>query len=212
MTSYVEHLITAGINAIAHGSSVGIELPALADAVTPPPTPADIQVPAGNTVFLRGHGLGTQNYICLPSGSGFAWTFFAPQATLFFTFTLFGNNIEQQIITHFLSHNPSESGTPRATWQNSFDSSAVWGKSMASSTDPKFVASGAIPWLLLQVVGAQPGPTGGNLLTQTTFIQRLNTSGGIAPSTGCTESTKVGDKVLVPYTADYFFYRAERRN
>jgi hypothetical protein len=29
MTSYVEHLITAGINAIAHGSSVGIELPAL---------------------------------------------------------------------------------------------------------------------------------------------------------------------------------------
>lgn len=44
----------------------------------------------------------------------------------------------------------------------------------------------AIPWLLLEVVGEQDGPTGGHKLTETTFIQRLNTSGGVAPSTGCT--------------------------
>ena len=76
-----------------------------------------------------------------------------------------------------------------------------------SSSDPVFVAPGAIPWLLLQVVGAQDGPTGGHKLTATTFIQRLNTSGGVAPSTGCTLSTDVGKKALVPYTADYFFYK-----
>jgi hypothetical protein len=42
--------------------------------------------PAGNTAFLTGHALGTQNYICLPSPSEFSWTLFGPQATLFVTF------------------------------------------------------------------------------------------------------------------------------
>jgi hypothetical protein len=45
--------------------------------------PADLEVPAGNTLFLRGHATGTQNYICLPTDSSFAWAFFGPQATLF---------------------------------------------------------------------------------------------------------------------------------
>ena len=99
---------------------------------------------------------------------------------------------------------------PRATWQHSRDTSAVWAMATPATTssDPAFVAQGAIPWLLLQVVGAQNGPTGGDTLTATTFIQRLNTSGGVAPSTGCTESTDGGKRALVPYTADYYFYRA----
>jgi hypothetical protein len=67
--------------------------------------------------------------------------------------------------------------------------------------------SGAIPWLLLQVVGGQDGPTGGDTLTASTYIQRVHTAGGIAPATGCAESTDVGKKVLVPYEADYYFYR-----
>jgi uncharacterized protein DUF3455 len=44
-------------------------------------------------------------------------------------------------------------------------------------------------------------------MTRTTFIQRVNTSGGIAPATGCALSTDVGKKTLVPYAADYIFYR-----
>jgi len=163
--------------------------------------PANIQVPAGNKAFLEGHAVGTQDYICLPSGSGFAWTFFGPQATLF-------NDDDKQVITHFLSPNPFESGMPRATWQHSRDTSTVWAVAITTSSDPDFVAPGAIPWLLLQMVGAQDGPTGGNKLLETTFIQRLNTSGGVAPSTGCTQSTDVGQMALVPYTADYFFYKA----
>ena len=63
----------------------------------------------------------------------------------------------------------------------------LWAMAIASSSDLNFFESGAIPWLLLQVVGAEPGPTGGDKLTGTTFIQRLNTSGGIAPSTGCAQ-------------------------
>jgi len=193
-------LLIACATALAVAFTVALPQPAHADDVTPPPVPGNIRVPAGNQAFLEGDAVGTQDYICLPSGSGFAWTFFGPQATLF-------NDDDEQVITHFLSPNPFESGTPRATWQHSQDTSTVWAMAIASSSNPGFVAPDAIPWLLLQVVGAQNGPTGGDTLTATTFIQRLNTSGGIAPSTGCTLSTDVGKKKLVPYTADYFFYK-----
>ena len=137
--------------------------PAHADQVTPPPVPANIQVEVGNKAFLEGHAVGTQNYICLPSDSGFAWTLFGPQATLF-------NDDDKQIITHFLSPNPDENGTPRATWQHSRDTSTVWAVAIQSSSDPAFVAPGAIPWLLLDVVGNQDGPTDGDKLSETTFI------------------------------------------
>ena len=70
-----------------------------ADQVTPPPVPANLQVEAGHQAFLEGHAVGTQNYICLPSGSGFAWTLFGPQATLF-------NDDDKQVITHFLQTVP----------------------------------------------------------------------------------------------------------
>ena len=173
--------------------------------VTPPHVPANIEAPVGHKAYLLGHAVGTQNYVCMPSGAGFGWTFFGPQATLF-------DRHEKQITTHFLSSNPLEGGLARATWQHSADTSSVWAMATPATTssDPAFVAPGAIPWLLLQVVGEQEGPDGGRKLTATTYIQRVNTSGGIVPSTGCAASADVGKKALVPYTADYFFYRYAR--
>jgi len=64
---------------------------------------------------------------------------------------------------------------------------------------------GSIQCLLLQSVGGKKGPTGGDLLADTTFIQRLNTSGGAAPASVCT----VGQTQLVPYMADYYFFRVD---
>jgi len=75
-----------------------------------------------------------------------------------------------------------------------------------------FVEPGAIPWLLLKVVGTQDGPTDGDKLSETTSIHRLNTSGGIAPSTGCALSADIGKREFVPYEADYFFYKAIKRH
>jgi hypothetical protein len=170
--------------------------------------PVDLSVPAGNTVYLKGSAVGTQNYICLPAGAGFAWKFLAPQATLFLNFRVGSYQIAQQITTHFLSANPVEGGTLRPTWQGSADTSAVWGRAVASSIDPAYVAQGAIPWLLVQAVGTQIGPTGGTLLSQTTYIHRVNTSGGVAPSTGCSEPGNIGALAFVPYTTDYYFYKA----
>ncbi|QSA95629.1 DUF3455 domain-containing protein [Methylococcus sp. EFPC2] len=178
-----------------------------ADPITPPPVPTDIQVEAGHKAFFKAHAFGTQNYVCLPSESGFAWSFFSPQATLF-------GHGDQQVITHFLSPNlnpdPSENVTPRVTWRHSRDSSTVWARGFKSSDDAAFVAPGAIPWLLVKRAGSQDGPTGGHKLTPTSFIQRLNTAGGVAPETGCSEPADVGKKALVPYEADYFFYKPDQ--
>jgi len=168
--------------------------------ITPPAVPANLQVPAEYKPFLIAQAIGTQNYICLPSGPGFAWTFFGPQATLF------GDDLDQ-VMTHYLSPNPVEAGTPRATWRHSRDSSTVWAVAVESSTDPDFVAPGAIPWLKLQVVGAQFGPEFGHRLTPAAFIQRVATAGGIAPASGCAGAADVGKKALVPYTTDYVFYK-----
>jgi hypothetical protein len=62
---------------------------------------------------------------------------------------------------------------------------------------------------LLQSIGSLEGSTGGKLLTKTTFIQRLNTKGGSAPDSGCSITSDVGHQALVPYPADYFFFRAD---
>jgi uncharacterized protein DUF3455 len=202
-------LLVACSTALAVGFTASLPQPAHAAHVTPPPVPAALQVPPGNRAFLEGQvlkGHGTQNYICLPcpnpttpaaacpDDSGFAWLLFTPEATLF-------NDHGKQLTTHFFSPNPAEDGTIRATWQDSRDSSIVWGGRAISAPVPD-----AIPWLLLPMAGTQEGPTGGDTLTKTSFIQRLNTAGGLAPSDGCSGLEDVGAKAFQPYTADYFFY------
>jgi len=176
-----------------------------AHRVAPPSVPGDLEVPPGNKAFLVGHAFGTQNYICLPSATGFAFALFTPEATLF------THRDKQQATTHYFSPNnnpfdPADKGVIRATWQDSRDTSTVWAAAEKSSSDPNFVALGAIPWVKLKVVGAQDGPTGGDRLSATTFIQRVHTAGGSAPATGCAAPADVGKKAFVPYMADYYFY------
>ena len=192
----------------SHRSRNNLLIPAAAAAmlalVTPSAraqaVPASLEVPAGNTAFLVGHAYGTQNYICTHVRGGFEWTFFGPQATLF-------DDAGQQIATHFLSPNPDESGKARATWQHSQDSSAVWAVAIANSTDSAFVDPNAIPWLLLRVVGAEDGPIPNGALSRATYLQRINTQGGLAPEGGCSRALDLGVKALVPYSADYVFFR-----
>jgi hypothetical protein len=178
----------------------------LGGGIEVPPVPSNLTVEAGNVPYLQTRAYGTQNYICLPTATGVAWKLFGPQATLY------PGNVPVQIATHYLSPNPDENGTPRATWQHSHDGSAVWARAIQPSTDPNYVAPGAIPWLLLEAVGTAEGSIGGALLARTTFIHRVNTLGGVAPAAGCTDATQLGAITLVPYTTDYFFYRAEKQS
>ena len=200
-------LTAAGIAALGLMMTTGVPT-AHADEIAPPSVPGNLNVEDGNEVFLVGHGVGTQNYVCSTSAtsvSGFAFSLFTPEATLF-------DNAGEQLITHFFSPNddprlaPPERGTIRVTWEDSRDSSRVWAMLVEQSTDAKFVQKDAVAWLKLQTVGTDAGP-GGDRLTQVTFIQRLNTIGGLAPKTGCTSLDDLGHRAFVPYSADYFFYR-----
>jgi hypothetical protein len=203
-------LIIAGVIALGASTVPAAAQPGTTGAsrIDVPEVPANLEVPADNEVFLKGSATGTQNYVCVSTPAGYRWQFLGPQATLYVPFA---NDLQQQITTHFLSANPVENGVNRATWLGSFDSSAVWARAIANSLDPNYVQANSIPWLLLQAVGGQEGPTGGTLLSRTTYIQRLNTVGGIAPAAGCSQPAEIGALALVPYTTDYFFYRASRR-
>jgi hypothetical protein len=177
--------------------------PAPADAggkVPPALTP-----PAGHVPYLRTHALGTQNYVCLAAGGSMTWKFIGPQATLF---QERGDGFVLQTTTHVLSPNPAEAGVLRATWQHATDASRVWARAIATVDDPAVVAPGAVPWLLLEAVGTQRGPMGGGTLAAATYIQRITTSGGVAPSpAGCAEPADIGTLAFVPYRTDYVFFR-----
>ena len=170
--------------------------------LTPPPVPDNIKVPDDVELFLAGHAVGTQNYVCVPSGNGVAYALFTPEATLF-------TEEGHQVMTHFFSPNPEKGNAIQATWEHSRDSSRVWGIVAKQSTDANFVRQDSIAWLLVEVQGRAEGPTGGQKLTPATHVQRLNTIGGLAPTTGCSVASDLGRKAFVPYEADYFFYKAD---
>ena len=217
-------LRTLTVAALALGCALIMVAGAEAQSLTPPATPTGITPPPGNSLFLVGHAVGTQGYICLPTAAGAStasWTVKAalPEATLFQT--VYGLKI--QIITHFLSPNTNPNdAAPKplpfgnATWQSSLDSSKVWAavldpkkNSIPAGSDASCPNTGSIACLLLTSIGSEKGPSGGNALSKTTFIQRLNTGGGLAPEEGCSTSADVGNQVLVPYSADYLFYKAQ---
>ena len=153
-----------------------------ASALAAPPVPAAIAVPAGNTPFLSAHAVGLQVYACVDTGSGFAWVLQTPLAAL----TVTGRTI----IVHY--------GGP--TWR-SVDGSSVVGARVNGVPAP---LPNAIPWLLLKATPTGAGP---GTLTPTTYIQRINTTGGVAPATGC-DAAHAGATTGVPYTADYWFFKA----
>lgn len=197
----------------------GLVIWASAQKATSRTTPGAITPPPGNHLFLVGHAVGTQGYVCLPSGTGASWTVNSsrPEATLFAGTT--GHKV--QIINHYLSPdtNPNQFALKplpfgSATWQSSLDGSKVWGQvlqAIPAGSDASCPNAGAIGCLLLQSIGSEEGPAGGKIMTRTTFIQRLNTQGGSAPATGCSVATDVGKQTLVPYTADYYFFRTDEK-
>jgi len=183
-----------------------ISFPHIAHAqnLTPPPVPGHFQpLVEGNEVFLIGHAFGTQDYVCKASGPGVAFVLTTPEAVLF-------DNPGRRVVNHYFSPNPIEGGTIRATWQSTRNSSVFWG-AMADvatfQTDPDFVAPDAIAWVLLRRAGVLEGSRNGDDLAAATFVERVNTVGGLAPSIGCTSTTDIGTTVFVPYEADYVFFR-----
>jgi len=150
-----------------------------------PDVPGEIQVPDGNKVFLVGHGVGVQIYSCNATPSGFNWGFVAPRANLY-------DDNGTLVATHF--------GGP--TWR-ARDGSTVVGQRVDGVT----VDATAIPWLKLSAVSPTAGADG-DRLANTTFIQRTATTGGLVPPAADCNATTAGATVEIPYTADYYFWKA----
>ena len=152
-----------------------------------PHAPAGLEVPAGNELAAHAVGVGAQIYVWTvnPTNHLPSWVFKAPHAVLFASHE---DERGEVVGIHF--------GGP--AWEGN-DGSKVVGARVASVV----MNPNAIPWLLLQ--GATT--TGAGIFTGTTYIQRLNTLGGLAPTT---PGSVAGEEALVPYIADYYFYRAQK--
>ncbi len=170
---------------LAAAFTVALPSAAHADRVTPPPVPENIVAPAETKAFLVGHAVGTQDYICLPAG----WRPFGPQATLF-------NDDAKQVITHFLSPNPDRDDMPFATWQHSQDTSAVWATMIAIVLRSRLCRARCHS-LVPASGGRRPRRADRwPKADQDNHIQRLNTTGGMPPSSPCGQG-EVGNKELV---------------
>jgi hypothetical protein len=157
------------------------------ESLTPPTVPDIIKVPAGATLLHHFHATGTQNYTCIGTPAredGGATTYgytgpATPEATL-------KDSCGTTVVHHFAG----------PTWQWLADSSTVVGTRLQSSP-----VAGSIAQLLLQGTAH----TGTGVLSQVSYVQRLNTTGGAAPTTGCS-AANVNSVAKVDYTADYYFY------
>lgn len=179
-----DRLLVAGIVAAA----AAWPLTQMAEAgPAEPAVPTPIQVADGNKVFLVGHAVGVQIYSCNATAGGFAWSLLAPRADLY-------NDNGKLIATHF--------GGP--TWQ-AVDASKVVGQRVDGVT----VDGSAIPWLLLSAASTSAGLDGARLV-ETTFIQRIATTGGLTPPAADCNTETAGTVTEVPYTADYYFWKAKR--
>ena len=146
----------------------------------PSPLCDSLQVPAGNRLFFHTYALGVQVYWW----NGVSWEFVAPVANLYAD-----ENYRVEIGFHY-------SGP---TWESESGSKVVASRLAGCSPSP----TTAIPWLLLQAVSTD-GP---GVFRRTTYVQRVNTVGGLAPAA---PGAFVGAVARVPYTAEYYFYRARR--
>jgi hypothetical protein len=141
--------------------------------------PDAIKPAASETLAMTVAAKGVQIYECRvrKDGTGVEWAFVAPDADLF---DARGIAIGQHGAGPY--------------WQ-ARDGSRVVGTLQARADAP---VTGAIPWLLLATKSTGPDGTFGKV----TSIQRINTVGGIAPSTPCTRET-TGTSARIDYTADY---------
>ena len=157
-------------------------VPFAASAQTMADVPEAVRPPSGHKAFLTLVGTGDLTYECKANATGaFEWTFAGPMATLADAKT------KQPMGKYY--------GGP--TWEAT-DGSKVTGKQQAVAP----AAAGSIP---MQLVKAEP-TMGSGAMSGVTYIQRVNTKGGVAPSDACT-SANSGAKKTVPYQADYVFYK-----
>ena len=144
----------------------------------PSPLCDSLEAPPGNRLAFYVYAVGVQIY----RWNGTGWTFVEPVATLYAD-----PNYHVKVGVHY--------GGP--TWEANNGGKVVAARVASCSPDPT-----AIPWLLLQATSTE-GP---GVLNSVSYIQRVNTKGGLAPTA---PGSTTGVVAEVPYTTEYYFYRAK---
>jgi hypothetical protein len=142
--------------------------------------PEQIKPPSGSLPVLTVHAKGDQIYQCSLLGGAYSWQVQAPDARLF--------DQQGQIVGNHYSG---------PIWEYK-EGSQVVGR-VLNKVD--IAPDSSISWLLVEVVAHK----GTGLLSNVTFINRINTNGGLPPLSGC-DSNHLGGEKRVDYTADYIFY------
>ncbi|MBV9860512.1 MAG: DUF3455 domain-containing protein [Alphaproteobacteria bacterium] len=148
--------------------------------------PPELQPPGPAVVGLRANARGVQVYDCAlnAQGGGYGWVLKGPDAVLY-------DEAGAVVAKHYAG----------PTWE-ARDGSKVVGEVVAHLDAP---GHAGVPWLLLRGKPAeQPGT-----LAAVTYIQRIDTQGGLAPATGCDADHQNAEE-RAPYNATYVFYRAPR--
>lgn len=149
---------------------------------TLPPLPNPIlAVPDDSRLAFYYDATGVQIYTCQATTNGYAWTFQAPEASLF-------DRRGQLVMKHYAG----------PTWESVSDHS----KLVAKKRQEFPARADAIPALLLQATAHE----GTGLMADVSYVQRLDTVGGLAPSAGC-DDAHVNATARVAYTATYVFSR-----
>ena len=144
--------------------------------------PEAVRVPAGQKLLMTSRGLGELTYECRAKkdmATQFEWAFVGPVASLM--------NADRKTVGKYYAG---------PTWE-AMDGSKVSGKQVAISP----AAPGNIP---MQLVKADPA-AGVGAMNGVSYIQRVNTKGGVAPAAVC-DSGSISKRMTVPYEADYVFY------
>ena len=146
--------------------------------------PNAVKVPDGHQVAMQTVGVGKIAYECRAKKdmTGHEWVFVGPDAAL-------NDRSGMQVGTYV---------GPPATWAN-LDGSKVTATQVAVAP----AGAGNIPY---QLVKANPA-MGSGAMQGVSYIQRVATSGGVAPSSPCGMES-VGAKQWVPYQADYIFWKS----
>ena len=140
---------------------------------------SSIAVEEGNKLAFHTYAKGVQIY----RWNGAAWAFVAPDAILYAEESYHG-----EVGNHGVGPN----------WTSKSGSRVKAARVLNTGCRPD---PNAIEWLLLK----QTEATGPGIFANITFIQRTNTTGGMAP----TDPGTLNELREVPYTAEYYFYRSE---
>lgn len=172
-----------GFQAVTLAAAALLALPALAAIPEPAGLSPRMRASLDEEPAFMLSGNGVNVYECRPGLSepnAYLWSFVAPDATLYEG-----------------SRTAARSTSPNLL-ESASDRSSVSG--IVRATQPG--GANNLPWTLMR---ARPlGESG--LFAGVTSIQRVNTSGGIAPGNGCGADT-VGSEARVAYSADYYFYK-----